>query len=216
MERKTKMPQFPTRKNDLRALSQAIVAGIQTNPADFPTPPFDWGTLAGINGADVVNRTNRQNSEAATKGFVDVENANLDDMGVGARRQIDLATAMYPGNDAMLAKFGWSDNAAPKTDVEISQPRNLVAVVQGPGDATLDWNSPQTGARSLRNYIVERQVRDITTNTVTEEWGAWQRSVTQSEISLPDMPRGVNISFRVSAVNSTMTSTPSNTVDVVL
>lgn len=210
------MPQFPRRKDALRQLSAQVVAGLQTFPADFPIGPFDWGTLAGLRAQDQINVTARQVAEAALTAAIDAENATLALIEEATHRQINLAESTYPGDTAQLQKIGWGTSPAAGAPPPIGQPRNLSATVQGKGEVSLDWNSPSVGRTAMRYYLIERQLRDINSNVVTEDWGAWQRTATVSEIEIQDMPRGVNITFRVSAVNSETTSPPSNSVDVVL
>lgn len=64
-------------------------------------------------------------------------------------------------------------------------------------------------------YRVERRVKDLS-GQVTEEWGVWQQTTTASELSLTSQPRGVEIDYRVFAVNVNGDSVPSNTVTAVL
>lgn len=210
------MAKFPTRKSDIRALAQAILAGLQTNPLVFPTPPFDSATLAALIVSDNTNRTTRQNLEAQLEAAVEAENTGIELMEAAMKQQILQCEASYPDDASKLELIGYGPGNTPQSSVQISQPLNLHATVQGPGSIILDWHSPATGRTSLRFYKIERQITQLGTNTVTEDWGVWMESATKSEKELLNQPRGVQIAYRVSAVNSSMTSTPSNSVIVVL
>lgn len=66
------------------------------------------------------------------------------------------------------------------------------------------------------HYSVERRVRDLNTNAVTEEWGVWVMDAPRSEINRTDPPRMAGIDYRVAAINPTGRSMESNVVTVVL
>jgi len=69
---------------------------------------------------------------------------------------------------------------------------------------------------TVRYYRVERQIRDLATNEVTEEWGVWQATATKTEVLVPNQPRRVEIAYRVIAVNAHGEGLPSNSQTVVL
>ena len=70
----------------------------------------------------------------------------------------------------------------------------------------------------MRCCRIERRIKSIDGDQVTEDWGVWQKSATASEISLDGQPRDSEIDYRyrVTAVNDQGDSTPSNSVMTVL
>ncbi|MBI1784700.1 hypothetical protein HYR69_06100 [Candidatus Sumerlaeota bacterium] len=47
----------------------------------------------------------------------------------------------------------------------------------------------------------ERRIMNTQTNTLVEDWGVWKETATDSEKTVINQPRGVEITFRVTAVN---------------
>ena len=88
------------------------------------------------------------------------------------------------------------------------QPRLLEAVKQGAGWLKLDWKAPIHGGKPAA-YTIERRERPA---------GPWKQVATAilSEITLVDQPRGVELEYRVIAINKAGVGSPSNIVEVVL
>jgi hypothetical protein len=57
-------------------------------------------------------------------------------------------------------------------------------------------------------YRIERRVRTLE-GQQTEDWGAWQATTTDTQISLTGLERGVEHDFRILATNATGDSLPS-------
>ncbi len=104
------------------------------------------------------------------------------------------------------------------------------AIVQGPGTRFLDWKAPAPGGGvgggiggeggeappgAVAFYKVQRRKRTLQ-GQQTEDWGVWQVTTTDTEITLLDLERGVEHDFEVVATNPTGDSLPSNVVTVVL
>jgi len=213
------MPKFPKRKPDKDALYNAIVAGVTANPIDYPSGPGQPFALATFNGLITTKNTaksTRQNEEGQFRVAVTAENSAYDGTDDEARRFLDLAIATHGVNSPKLVLIGWAPIDLPDSFVP-GQPRNLEAVVQGPGDCFLDWKNPLPGGGfgEVDFYRIERRKRTLQ-GQQTEDWGAWQLTATESEIGLVGLDRGVEYDFRVIAVNSAGDSAPSNVVTVVL
>lgn len=210
------MPTFPRRKADIDALAGAIAAGITANPADYPPATFATAALTAAITAKNAAVTDRQQKEADLGLAVEAENDTYETLTGEMRRLIDLAEATHRASPGKLQLIGWGGPAQPSADLP-GQPRGLEACIQGPGTVFLDWKAPAAGTGGrVRYYRVERRVRDLGTNTITEDWGAWQRSATASEYTATEQPRGKEIDYRVFAVNDNGDSMPSNTVMAVL
>jgi hypothetical protein len=197
------MPKFPKSKNDILIQAAKIVFGIQANPADYPVPPFDPAPLNTMLGNAVLQTADRQNKEAIAKASLDLENTTvLEDIPEEAMRLIKLAEATHGQNAAKLQMIGWDIKAQAQFNAP-GEVRNLEVLIQGPGSAFIDWKAPARSASvGLPDYyLLERRVMNTQTNTLVEDWGVWKDTATDSEKTVINQPRGVEITFRVTAVN---------------
>lgn len=223
------MPKYPDRKADKNALYSAIVAGVTANAAQYPSGPGQPFALGNFNGFITAKNTavsTRQQEEGQFRVAVESETAAYEDCDEEARRLLNLAIATHGVDSPNLTLIGWGPRAAAQSNIP-GQPRNLEAIVQGPGSLFLDWKAPAPGGSvggggeegsapgAVGYYRVERRKRTLA-GAQMEDWGAWQATTTDSEINLPGLDRGVEYDFRILAVNSTGASIPSNVVTVVL
>jgi len=114
-----------------------------------------------------------------------------------------------------LEYIGWGPKAPPSPADPPGQPRNLDAAMQGAGTVLLDWKAPARGSGGqVRTYVIERRQQPEGGG----EFGQWQQTgiALESETTLMNQPRGVQLEYRVKAVNTGGESLPSNTVAVVL
>lgn len=212
------MPVYPRRKAEKDVLYEAIVAGVTANPAEYPSGPGQMFALTTLNNAITAKNTavsTSQQASADAQIATDAENDAYEACDEEATRLIRLAEAMHAANPQNLELIGWGAPGSP-TSQPPGQPRTLEMCVQGPGSGLLDWKPPAPGGGGRMSfYRVERRVKDLS-GQVTEEWGVWQQTTTASELSLSNQPRGVEIDYRVFAVNVNGDSVPSNTVTAVL
>lgn len=226
------MPKFPDRKAEKDALYSAIVAGITANPLLYPNGPGQPFALGAFN-ALITTKNNakntRQQEEGQFRNAVVAEEAAYDGTDDEARRLLNLAIATHGVDSTNLTLIGWGPRAQRTFNIA-GQPRSLEAVVQGPGTCFLDWKAPALGGSvgvgeggggaqeppgPVSYYKIQRRKRTLA-GQQTEDWGAWQATTTETEISLSDLERGVEHDFRVLASNATGDSVPSNMVTVVL
>lgn len=85
----------------------------------------------------------------------------------------------------------------------------------GGGGAREEGGGEETPPGEVGFYRVERRKRTLA-GQQTEDWGFWQVTTTDTEITLLDLERGVEHDFRIVAVNAAGDSIPSNVVTVVL
>lgn len=210
------MSRIPGKRGDRILLAQQMAAGMLANPTEYPVPPFDPGSLSG----ESVTLAGTDAEAQVIKGqwMIKIEEGETQDKTMTANmvKQRGIARAMHKDNPAVLAMIDAMIDE-PHSDPP-GQPMELVAVVQGPGSVEEKWKRGEVGpSHNEQNfYRIERQIRDLTTGVVTEEWGVWQATTTETKILLVDQPRAVEISHRVVAVNEAGDSMPSNTVIVVL
>jgi len=211
------MPTFPESKNDILILAAKAAAGIQNNPGNYPNPPFDAALLSQYVGEDISIIERRQEKEAELKVLVDEDNAKVAQISALLRMYIDEAVARYPKDAGKLKEIGWDVQAERKYH-EPGQVRNFEVAEQGPGVVLLDWKAPARtkSVGTVRGYRIERQIHDIETRNITEEWGQWERTAYETEETLHDQPRGVEISYRIVATNNNGDGPASDVETVVL
>jgi len=196
------MPQFPKQKNEIFILAAKIADGITQNPADYPNPPFDPGPLNILVGQVIAQISDRQDKEAEAKAALDLENNTVDDIVEEAKRLLREAENAHGQDAAKLQEIGWDVRADPKS-LAPGEVRNLEATHQGAGTVELDWKSPARTATTGRPtaYKITRETRAIDTHEPIEEFGAWESVTFESKAVLMNQPRGVEISYRVTASN---------------
>lgn len=226
------MPRYPRDKSAKRALYNAVRAGIIANPADYPSGAGQPFNLTALNAQLAVLDTaisDRQTKEGAFRVAVAVENDEFDDTDVIIRKLIDLAMATHGPNSPKLTKIGWGPIDAPTSNIP-GQPRNLEAVLQGPGTVFLDWKAPAPGGSTgggwggsgepaeppgaVSAYKVLARKRTLG-GQQTQDW-TLTATVIPSRVTLTNLDRGVEYDFQVVATNPTGDSIPSNVVTVVL
>ena len=226
------MPQYPDRKAEKDALYSAIVAGVTANPALYPSgagDPFELTAFNGFITTKTTAKNTRQQEEGQFRAAVAGETGAYGDCDDEARRFINLAIATHGVDSPNLTLIGWGPRAAPNANIP-GQPRNLEAIVQGPGTCFLDWKAPAPAGATgggiggeggeappgqVSYYKVQRRIRTLQ-GQQTEDWGVWQVTTTDTEINLTGLDRGVEYDFRILASNATGDSIPSNVVTVVL
>jgi hypothetical protein len=113
-----------------------------------------------------------------------------------------------------LKRIGWGTNNVPSPANPPGQPRNLDLVGHSAGTIFLDWKAPARGSGGLAcTYIIERRHRPD-----NGEPGSWERSgaAPETEVTLTNQPRGLQLEYRVKAINTNGESPPSNVVKVML
>ena len=206
------MPTFPRREPDAVALADAMIAGFQQNPSVFPHA--DVPGLQALRTAYQTAKNAQLDAEAkavlVTEGK-DQALTTLEDLMKNQLRQSEVDTSDDP---AKLALIGWGPKAPAQPSNPPGQPRNLDPVVQGPGILFLDWKAPAPGPGGrVRTYLVER--REQISGGAFNEWHQVGVAL-DSELTLTDQPRAVQLEYRIIAVNNGGNSVPSNTADVVL
>ena len=206
------MPSFPKREADAVALADAMIAGYQQNPSVFPHA--DVTTLQTLRTAYQTKKNEQLDAEARAQLATESKDAalvSLEDLMKVQLRQSEVDTA----DDAeKLGLIGWGPKAPAQPSNPPGQPRNLDPVVQGPSTLFLDWKAPAPGPGGrVRTYLVER--REQVSGGAFNEWHQVGIAL-DSELTLTEQPRNVQMEYRIIAVNNGGNSLPSNTAAVVL
>jgi len=211
------MPQFPRTKNDILILAAKIAFGITNNPGDYPNPPFDPAQLNALLGTLVVQTSDRVSKDAAAKAALDLENGTIEEIVDESKRIIRHAEATHNQIAAKLQEIGW-DARGTAQSFPPGEVRNLEILVQGPGSVLIDWKAPARSATAgiPDYYLIERRMMNTKTNNLEEDWGIWKDTATDSEKAVINQPRSVEITYRVTAVNTNGPGPAVTTTQVVL
>ena len=207
------MAQFPKAEADVVALANAMIAGYTAHAADFPSA--DALGLTTALGNYNTAKTAQIDALAAAQVATEAKNVQLDALEELMRDELKKSEVDVGDDSEKLEYIGWGPKAQPVSPVAPGQPRNLDPVIQGPGTLFLDWKSPAPGSGgAVRTYVIER--RDEPSGG--GEFGPWAQAgiALETEATLIDQPRGVQLEYRVKAINSGGESVPSNTAPVVL
>ncbi len=207
------MPKFPKREADILALVDAMIFGYFGHWADFPNnSPI---VLFDKRGDYITAKTAQTEALAAAQVATEAKNLKLDGLEDLMRDELKKSEVDVGSDSEKLEYIGWGPKAPPSPTDPPGQPRNLDAAVQGAGTVLLDWKAPARGSGGkVRTYVIERRVQPEGGG----EFGEWRQAgiALESETTLMNQPRGVQLEYRVKAINTGGESSPSNTVAVVL
>ena len=206
------MPTFPRREPDAVALADAMIAGFQQNPSVFPHA--DVPGLQALRAAYQTAKNAQLDAEAKAVLVTEAKDGVLTTLEDLMKVQLRQSEVDVASDQEKLGLIGWGPKAPAQPSNPPGQPRNLDPVVQGPGILFLDWKAPAPGPGGrVRTYLVER--REQVSGGAFNEWHQVGVAL-DSELTLTDQPRNVQLEYRVIAVNNGGNSVPSNTADVVL
>jgi len=131
-------------------------------------------------------------AETETREQHAIKDEALDDLVDGMKADLKYAEIAVRDRPEKLSKLGW---AGPRSSSRLEAPgevRNIGIVAEGDTWAILRWKPPVEGVRA-GFYKIQRQSED----------SAWEDAGTSTKIEqlMSDQPRGVEIHFRVIAVN---------------
>ena len=198
------------------ALAEQMIAGLAANHAIFPNPPHrPYAPGLGLRWKQ--NRCNLRRQElvaaqaAAEAATADKAEA-LETLVEGLKADIRYAENAVDGDDDKLKLIGWSGRKAGSPLQDPGQVRLLEAPKQGAGWLFLDWKGPAEGGKP-RAYTIQR--RGGGGGGGSRSWTDVATAIL-TEATLVEQPRGMELEYRVIAVNKAGVGPPSNTVAVVL
>ena len=206
------MPNFPRREPDVVALADAMIAGYQQNPAVFPHA--DLVALQGERATYQTAKNAQLDADAKAQLATEAKDGVLTTLEDLMKVQLRQSEVDVASDQEKLGLIGWGPKAPAQPSNPPGQPRNLDPVIQGPGTLFLDWKAPAPGPGGrVRTYLIER--REQVSGGAFSEWHQVGVAL-DSELTLPDQPRNVQLEYRIIAVNNGGNSVPSNTAAVVL
>lgn len=202
------MAKFPLSEARIVNLAKLVAAGLVSQREDFPSPPVSPERLLEALGAYHAAREKAiaANAAAVMKTAAKVEALKMvKDLVKANLRYAENHTRRDP---VKLGALGWG---APRPRAPIEPPgevRLLKMLQELERGVVLGWRKPVDGG-PVAVYKVQRRRR------ATGEWVDVATSVGR-EIALKDQETGVELEFRVSAINKAGEGRPSNTVRAVL
>jgi len=207
------MPKFPKREADIATLARRMLDGYVLHQADFPS--FSYFPLKGKLNAFIYYKIAQTEALAAAQVTTDEKDAKLTALAEKMKAELKKSEVDVGADSEKLEYIGWGPKAPPSPADPPGQPRNLEAVTQGAGTILLDWKSPARGSGgTVRTYLIERRDQPAGGG----EFGKWAQTgiALESEAAIMNQPRGVQLEYRVKAINTGGESVPSNTSAVVL
>jgi len=204
------MPRFPKKEADILALAERLFAGFKANPILYPNPPHPpnqpGNGLRWFINLYQVHRENLIAARAAAESTTAAKDEALETLVEAIKSDLLYAENTAHDDNDKLKLIGWSGKAAKTPLAPPGQVRLLEAAKQGAGWVVLDWKAPADGGQP-NAYKVQRR-----------SGGNWQDIATAilTEATLVDQPRGVELEYRVLAINKAGDGLESNTVEVVL
>ena len=189
-------------------LAQTVIAGLIANrDIDTASPVKADAMQARLDGFIAKrNKATMKEAEAtqATRDK-DEEKALFDDDLKSILRFLELKAKR---DRSLLQQFGWDMPSEARESALPGQPRTLEAPGQSGAFLFLDWKEALDGGDNDFYDVERRQLPD----------GVWAKidNAYESEITLANQPRGVELEYRVVGVNKAGRSAPSNSVSVVL
>jgi hypothetical protein len=201
---------FPSRELDIVRLAQDVANGFTANPDIFPAPPAAGERLLEAVGAYNTAREAAVTAQAtAIKGTAS-KNEALGELTGLLKADLRYAESMSSGDPSRLQVIGWGPPRSPRfNDLAIpGQVITLEVLQEGNSWISLGWKEPFDGG-PVSAYRVQRRRR---------EGGEWTDVGTSVEtaVTLNGQEPGVELEYRVIAVNRAGQGAASNIVRAVL
>jgi hypothetical protein len=206
------MPILPCKEADILALARQMLAGYISHAADFPS--INRLLLNFKCDAYANAREGQIEALSQMKLATDNKNTSLNTLRELMKNCLKKSQVDASGDPDKLEYIGWGPKAPSVSADPPGQPRNLLALDQGPGSVTLDWKPPALGSGGpVRTYVIEKR-----NQPQGGDFSNWQQAGTslETKASLTGQQRGIQLEYRVKAINTGGESPPSNTVAVVL
>ena len=202
------MARFPTRENDIAALANELIEGFTNNSEVFPTPPVPPEELTAALQAYWEVREAAAKAVATAKNAYNAKDEALEQLTDAMKADIKYAEVTVDDEEGSLKLIGWGGRSSRKTLEAPGQVLSLEVVRSGKGWIFLDWKYP-IGAGPVAAYKVQCS---------RPEEGLWKNvgTAVETELLVNDQERGVDLLYRVIAINKAGQGDPSNSVRVVL
>jgi hypothetical protein len=198
---------FPRTESEIATLAGRVIDGLTNAAEDFPSPPFSSEELQGKLDAFQAADTAAVAAETAFRNQHADKDDALEELKDALKADLRYAEVAVRDAPQKLNALGWRP---PRDGTPLQPPgetRDITIVSEGDEWAILRWNPPVDGGSPAFYRIQRRQE-----GTPWEDAG----TATHTEQLMSRQPRGVELYFRVIAVNKAGDGQPSATVTLVL
>lgn len=208
------MPKFPAKEADVVALAESMIAGYTDHPTDFPSVSAE--SLTALQTALADYQTNKQSqvsAKAQAKIATETKDGQFDSLANLMKNDLKLSEVDATENPEKLSEIGWGPRQQPQPITTPGQPGTLCSTAEGPGNIWLKWGKPANGG-PVRSYVVESRQQPAGGGEFTN-WAVVGTNL-NTTINLLDQPRGVQLEYRIKAINAAGESASGNTLAAVL
>jgi len=201
------MARFPRTEADIAALAVLVTEGLQQAPDDFPSPPVSAEALKAKLDAFNMATTAAVTAETAAQHQHALKDQALEDLADSIKANLKYAEFAVRDQPEKLSQLGWGLRREGSPLQPPGEVRDITIGAEGDTWVILRWKQPVDGGTPGVYRIQRRQ-----DGTAWEDIGI----STETERLCSEQPRGIELLFRVFAVNKAGTGQPSATVTVVL
>jgi hypothetical protein len=202
------MARFPLTEAEILRLAKSVAAGLAASPQHFPSPP---ATAEQILAALADHTTAREEALAAQAQAVLTtarKRETLKALADLVKSDLRYAENHTRRNHVMLGSLGWG---APRPKAPLDAPGQVMGLTmlqELKDEVRLGWKPPRDGG-PVAAYRVQRRIRGA---------GDWADVATaiSPEIALTNQESGVELEYRVIALNKAGEGGPSNVARAVL
>jgi len=211
------MPRYPTQQARIIALAEAMIGGFTEHAAMFPNS--DVALLQGLRDAYNTTAAARTEAIAAAQLATESKQQALAALQAEMKRQLKQSQVDTCDDPEKLSFIGWGPRREAEPAELPGQPMSLKSINEGAGTLEIDWKRPTRGSGGkVQTYIIERRELVPDESEKGAAFSEWSHAAISLETKavLKDQPRGVQLEYRVKAINKAGQSRPSNTIAVVL
>ena len=202
------MARFPLKEAEVIALAEAMETGLTANAAIYPAPPVAPLDLTTLKNAYIAANNAAIAARAAAQAATTAKDEKLEDLIDAMKSDIRYAENTVNYDDDKLKLIGWAGRKIASTLTAPGQVRLLEAPRQGEGWVYLDWKAPIDGGVPAAYRVMRRE-------RPSGSWGDVATAVI-TESTLVEQPRGLELEYRIIAINKAGEGETSNTEMVVL
>jgi len=187
------MARFPIAEAEIASLARSVISGLRTETADFPSPPAPPDELQRAFDSYTAARSAAALAAAKAKEATAAKDEALAVLVDLVKSDLRYAENHVRGDHTKLSGLGWGGRRPRKPRNVPGQVLGLEIIHEGPTSIALAWEAPGDGG-AVMAYQVERR------KAAGGKWAVVGTSV-EPAITLEDQERGIELEYRVKAIN---------------